>query len=65
MGSDGLPDQNNRSRKRLGENRLVELLEQMRKLTFEAQKQNIETVLNEHMEGTSQRDDMLWVGFEV
>ncbi len=64
-GTDGLPDQNNVQRKRLGEKRLKELILQYHHQPAEIQKEAFEQALYAHMSQTEQRDDILWVGFRL
>ena len=65
LGSDGLEDQNNQKRKRFGRKRLKELLIQLHQLPLAQQKQQIETALATHMQGTEQRDDILLIGVKI
>ena len=65
FGSDGLEDQNNKKRKRLGEKQLTSLLLSNHKLPMLEQKQRLEQALEEHMKGTDQRDDILWAGIKL
>ena len=64
-GSDGIQDQNNVARKKLGSQRLLEMLNQMATQPVSTQKQMLEKCIEQHMEGTTQRDDMLWIGIKV
>ncbi len=64
-GSDGLPDQNNVKRKRFGEQRIKELILQNYQTSIETQKTAIQQALQTHMANTEQRDDILWIGFQV
>ncbi|MDX1902833.1 MAG: SpoIIE family protein phosphatase [Thermonemataceae bacterium] len=65
VGTDGLKDQNNEKRKKFGFKRLVECLEQTASLGFEIQKEKIQETLHQYMENTTQRDDILWIGFQI
>lgn len=65
IGSDGLSDQNNVKRKRFGKKRLINTLEQIMQESFQEQKKLIEEKLNEFMQETEQRDDILWLGLKV
>lgn len=65
IGSDGLYDQNDVRRKRLGEKRLKETLLCNYHLTPLQQKQQIEKILDEHQKDTEQRDDILWIGVRI
>jgi serine phosphatase RsbU (regulator of sigma subunit) len=64
-GSDGLIDQNNFERNRLGEKKLLKVLEANHHLSTAEQKLALEKALDAYMEGTLQRDDILWVGVRV
>lgn len=64
-GSDGLKDQNNRERKSFSKHRLIALLAKVSLLPLEEQKEEIEQTLEKYMIGTTQRDDMLWVGIKL
>jgi serine phosphatase RsbU (regulator of sigma subunit) len=65
MGSDGYIDQNNEKRARLGEKKLKELLNQNQNQPLSDQKQLLETELANQMLNTSQRDDILLLGFRL
>ncbi|AFM03139.1 tetratricopeptide repeat protein [Bernardetia litoralis DSM 6794] len=65
FGSDGLVDQNNMKREKLGTTKLKELLSQNALLPLNEQKEAIENALDEHMKDTKQRDDILWMGIKV
>ncbi|TAE16059.1 MAG: hypothetical protein EAZ95_08140 [Bacteroidetes bacterium] len=65
FGSDGLIDQNDHKRKRLGETRLRNLLQEMATLPMAQQQQHLIQYLLEFMENTIQRDDILWIGIRV
>jgi serine phosphatase RsbU (regulator of sigma subunit) len=64
-GSDGLPDQNNTKRKRFGEQRIKEILIAQHTQPAPIQKEALEQALEAHMSETEQRDDILWIGFEI
>jgi len=64
-GSDGIQDQNNAERKKFGSQRLIQLLNQMATQPIATQKQLLEERIERHMKGTTQRDDMLWIGIRV
>jgi serine phosphatase RsbU (regulator of sigma subunit) len=64
-GTDGLPDQNNAKRKRFGEKRIKEIILQHNHESAKAQKIMLEQALHTHMEETEQRDDILWIGFQL
>ncbi|EAY29515.1 serine/threonine protein kinases, putative [Microscilla marina ATCC 23134] len=64
-GSDGLQDQNNIARQTFGTRRLQAVLKSCASLPFAQQKQRIEHCIDEYMQGTTQRDDILWVGIEL
>lgn len=65
VGSDGFVDQNNACRKSFGEKHLMALLKEIATLDTAHQKQCLENALDEHMVNTSQRDDILLLGFFV
>ena len=65
LGSDGLKDQNDVRRKKLGKKRLIELLTEIKALPLDEQKQKIEQQLDKHMLETTQRDDILWIGLRL
>jgi serine phosphatase RsbU (regulator of sigma subunit) len=65
MGTDGLEDQNNKERKRLGEKRLLEVLNKQSHLEMPIQARTIENTVKNYMKGTEQRDDILWIGFKI
>ena len=65
LGSDGFVDQNNKNRERFGNVHLQDLLFKVRQQSFDSQKQILEDALDKHMEGTEQRDDILFLGFKL
>ncbi len=65
MGSDGLYDQNNPKRKRLGEKLLKEILLRNHHFPPLKQRQLLENALNEHQQNAEQRDDILWIGVKL
>ncbi|WP_299464425.1 7TM diverse intracellular signaling domain-containing protein [uncultured Microscilla sp.] len=65
LGSDGLADQNDIDRKKIGTTRLKQLLISNAHLPLAQQKQAIVDTLAQHMEGTEQRDDILWMGIKL
>lgn len=65
LGTDGLEDQNNPKRKKFGHKRLIELLLENSFHPFHKQKEILETTLKAHMKDSSQRDDILWMGFRL
>jgi serine phosphatase RsbU (regulator of sigma subunit) len=64
MTSDGLPDQNNHQRKRLGETPIFETLLQHYPV-LPAQQQGLKMLLETYMQNTYQRDDILLLGVKV
>jgi serine phosphatase RsbU (regulator of sigma subunit) len=65
VSSDGLEDQNNPKRQRLQKEPILKiLLENFEKPLIE-QQINLEKLLEAHMTGTSQRDDILFLGIRV
>jgi serine phosphatase RsbU (regulator of sigma subunit) len=65
FGSDGLIDQNNKNRKKIGEKQLIEQLQNMANLPISAQYTQLATFLQAYMQGTIQRDDILWIGIRL
>lgn len=65
IGSDGLEDQNNLKRQKFTKERLKSLLETHSGASLATQQQAIAQALNEHMQGTEQRDDILLIGVRV
>lgn len=65
IGSDGFADQNNTERTKFGSHCLQQLVYQNCKLAMNTQKEILETALNEHMQDTEQRDDILLLGLKL
>lgn len=65
LGSDGLVDQNNIKRKKIGAKKLKRRLLANIKLSMQAQGEELEKLLKEYMIGTLQRDDILWMGIRL
>jgi len=65
LSSDGLADQNNEKRKRLKEEPVLTALLENYPISMEAQKNAIKTILDKHMAGTEQRDDILLLGVKI
>ena len=65
LGSDGLEDQNNSKRKKFGRNRIKSIIQENHHLSLSEQKQKFEQALGQHIEGTLQRDDILWMGVRL
>jgi serine phosphatase RsbU (regulator of sigma subunit) len=63
MGSDGLADQNNKQRKRLTDAPILEAL-LAHYPSLPAQHEAIQILLSAQMEGTTQRDDILFLGIK-
>ena len=63
--TDGFIDQNNSKRKKYGKQRFKDSLRNIAKLSVEGQKEFLENELAEHMFGTTQRDDIMVIGFKV
>lgn len=63
--SDGITDQNDIKRNRIGGNRLKEILLQNAHLPMNEQKANLERAVQTYMEGTIQRDDIVLVGVRL
>jgi len=65
LGSDGLEDQNNHTRKKFGRKRLQTLLSYAATLPVDEQKTKIEEALKQYMQDAEQRDDILWMGIQI
>lgn len=65
LSSDGLTDQNNVRRKKLGSKSLEDCIEKNIKLPLKEQKQAIITLLENHSQETEQRDDILCLGIKI
>ncbi len=65
MGTDGYIDQNNAARKSLGRKRFEKLLFSLREKPLKEQQIVLESTLDEYMQNTNQRDDILMMGFRV
>ncbi len=65
LGSDGFQDQCNVKRKSFGKDKLKELILENAQDSLPDQKKILERVLDEHMQGTDQRDDILLVGIRL
>ena len=65
MATDGFEDQNNVKRRSFGRKRLVKHLQENIHQPLAIQRQNLANALDEHMVGTTQRDDILLVGFKI
>ena len=63
--SDGYVDQNNPDRKKLGEKRLLELLQEHSGLSLPEQKSILENTLDDFQQGVDQRDDILVMGVKI
>jgi serine phosphatase RsbU (regulator of sigma subunit) len=64
-GTDGLADQNDTARKRLGDMTVKETLLAIHHLPPAQQETQLLELLQNHMKDEEQRDDILWLGFEV
>ena len=64
-GTDGLQDQHNVQRRKFGRKRLEEFIESVAHLPLQQQQKLLTEQLHAHMEGTDQRDDILWMGFKI
>ena len=62
LSSDGFVDQNNVNRKKVGYKRFEKLLHDNQGSNMTKQKEIIEQVLDNHMKGVPQRDDILLIG---
>ncbi len=65
LGSDGLADQNDYKRKRLGEQIILQSLQESFGKNLQEQRQVIDKLLQAHMATSIQRDDILLIGFRV
>ncbi len=65
LSSDGLADQNNMKRKRLKEEPVLEVLLATYKQPLENQRLALSQLLENHMIGTEQRDDILLLGIKI
>ena len=63
--SDGFADQNDKKRRNFRNARLMNVLEQNAGLPLENQQKALEQTLDQHMEGTHQRDDILVWGVKL
>ncbi len=62
--TDGIIDQNNQNRKRMGTPKLISVLTDIATKPLEEQKQIILNQLNQHQEGEDQRDDITLIGLK-
>ncbi|OJJ15871.1 hypothetical protein BKI52_36745 [marine bacterium AO1-C] len=65
LGSDGLEDQNNLRRKKFTRRQIRYILEENADATLQKQKEALQRDLARHMQGTKQRDDILWMGIKL
>jgi serine phosphatase RsbU (regulator of sigma subunit) len=65
VGSDGLLDQNDARRRRLGLQALSQVILQNAPLPISEQQKALQAMLADYMQGTFQRDDILWIGFRL
>lgn len=65
LSSDGYADQNNSQRQKLKETSIKQLLDKHAHTSLDEQKQLLEQILDDHMVGTTQRDDILVWGIRV
>lgn len=63
--TDGLYDQNNKERKRFGRSNFINIITNCADLPMEIQKQTIEKAIDNHSQGTEQRDDITVVGLKI
>jgi len=64
-GTDGLTDQHDFNRAKLGSLRLKEILLEIHDLPIKEQETSLFAIIQSHMINTEQRDDMLWMGIRV
>ncbi len=65
VGTDGLTDQNNVCRKKFGDKALKQILLDNNHLSAQNQKKLLEKALDLHSHQTEQRDDILFIGFQI
>lgn len=65
LSSDGYADQNNENRRSYTTLQLKKLLESISSYDMPKQKQILEETLDQHMEGTDQRDDIMLIGVKL
>lgn len=63
--TDGFADQNNERRIRIGEEEMLSILQNSLEKTLEAQAEILLQTLETQMQSTQQRDDILFLGFEL
>ena len=64
-GTDGVADQHDLKRMKLGSLRLREILLEIHQLPVEEQETSLFAIVQSHMINTEQRDDMLWMGIRI
>jgi serine phosphatase RsbU (regulator of sigma subunit) len=65
MATDGFADQNDINRKKIGENKLEEILLKHKDRTLYSQKIKLELFLDDYKKGSEQRDDILLLGARI
>jgi ligand-binding sensor domain-containing protein len=65
VGSDGYIDQNNVKRKRLGNERFIQLIQEFAPLSIEEQASFFKQALDKYMQDSFQRDDILLIGIKI
>jgi serine phosphatase RsbU (regulator of sigma subunit) len=65
MFSDGITDQNDIKRNRIGTNKLKQILLENHHLPLEEQQRLLDETITQHMEGTFQRDDIVLIGVKL
>lgn len=65
MATDGFADQNNIKREKFGKKKLQKTIAKICMLSFEIQQQDLENALDNHQEGTQQRDDITLLALEL
>ncbi len=63
--TDGFKDQNDRARKRFGTPALMHLIQSIGHLSMAEQLETVEEVLDNHMQGVEQRDDITLAGVKI
>ncbi|MDX1904414.1 MAG: tetratricopeptide repeat protein [Thermonemataceae bacterium] len=65
LSSDGIADQNDADRVKLGESKLKYTISSVANLPMQEQKESFEKLLDQHQKGTIQRDDILFIGIRI
>ena len=65
MATDGFADQNDINREKFGKKNLIKTIARNSMISLELQKQQLETALEQHQEGTLQRDDITVLALQL